>query len=85
MKDFGFTENTTNTTNTTQYPFKGTVANCNLVNFRKTASKKAEVLSILGEGCTVTVIGPAKDGFFPVEYDKKSGYIAENYIDTKVK
>ena len=58
---------------------KATVANCNAVNMRKSASKDSDRVCTLAKGTSVTVL--SKSGsWWKVKYGSKTGYIYSKYL-----
>ncbi|MCR4621661.1 MAG: SH3 domain-containing protein [Clostridiales bacterium] len=58
---------------------KATVANCDAVNMRKSASKDSDKIVVLAKGTSVTVL--SKSGsWWKVKYSGKTGYIFSKYL-----
>lgn len=51
------------------------------VNLRKTASKSAALVERIPIGSTVTLRGPECDGWYPVRWGKREGWVMAQYLD----
>jgi len=50
------------------------------VNVREAPNLVADVLGVVGQGDTVTVIGDPQDGFYPVAFEDIGGWVAAGYL-----
>lgn len=76
---------TTTTTQETEVRKNAKVVNCVLLNVRKEASRKAEVIDVLKEGCNLVIIEreDCSEEFFEVEVPSKNnlhGFCMKQFV-----
>lgn len=51
------------------------------LNLRATGSTSAKILSTIPKGTQISVTGPAVNGWFPVSYNGKTGYVKGSFLN----